>query len=250
MIDSHAHIYLPEFDSDREQIIQKAVEAGVQKILLPAVDNSTHESMLRAERDYPICVSMIGLHPCSVKENYLQELNFIDTYLNERKFIAIGEIGLDFYWDKTFILQQYEVFHQQISIALKHDLPIAIHSRNATDECIEVIEQYPTLKGVFHCFSGSLLQAKKIINRGFFLGIGGVVTFKNSGIDQIIKGVGIENVILETDAPYLAPVPFRGKRNEPANTRLIAEKISLITGINIIEVNEVTTRNTVQLFNL
>lgn len=250
LIDTHAHIYLPEFDDDRKAIMEAAQEAGVGKILLPAIDSATHEKMLQVEAEYSNCISMIGLHPCSVGENFAEEINVIRNYLAKRKFVAIGEIGLDFYWDKTFSNQQYSAFEQQIVLALEHQLPIVIHSRNAIDECIEVVAKYPGLRGVFHCFSGTGEQAKKIIDLNFMLGIGGVVTFKNSGLDKVIGEIGLSNIILETDAPYLAPVPFRGKRNVSAYTRLVAEKIATILSLSVKEVAEATTLNAEKLFSL
>jgi TatD DNase family protein len=250
LIDTHAHIYLPEFDTDRDDCINRAVEAGVQSILMPAIDSSTHQAMLQVEADYPNCLAMIGLHPCSVNDSFEKELEIIREYLEQRRFWAIGEIGLDFYWDKTFTDQQYQCFHAQIELALQYDLPIAIHSRNATEECIGVIQQYPELTGVFHCFSGTFEQAVSLIETSFFMGIGGVATFKNGGLDKILEKTGIERVILETDAPYLAPVPFRGKRNEPAYTRLVAEKLASITGLGLEQVAEITTENARKLFKL
>ena len=250
VIDTHAHIYLPEFDEDREDCVNRAREAGVEKILMPAIDSSTHEMMLKIEERYAFCTAMMGLHPCSVKETYKQELEIVEMYMQKRKFIAIGEIGLDFYWDKTFTEQQYEAFHYQINLALKYELPIVIHSRNAMDECISVVQQYPELTGVFHCFSGNYEQATKILQTNFMLGIGGVVSFKNAGLDKVIERTGIERVVLETDAPYLAPVPYRGKRNEPAYTRLVAEKLSQITGLSFEQVVELTTQNSERLFKL
>jgi TatD DNase family protein len=250
LIDTHAHIYLPEFDADRSQIIEKAKQAGIRQVLLPAIDSSTHQQMLQTEKDYEGCLAMIGLHPCSVNNTFSQEIDIIKDYLSQRKFIAIGEIGLDFYWDKTYVKEQYEAFHQQIQLALTHDLPIAIHSRNAVDESIEVVQQYPGLRGVFHCFSGNLEQAEAILSTGFMLGIGGVLTFKNAGLDKVMENVGLRHVILETDAPYLAPVPFRGKRNEPAYTALVAEKLAQLTGKSLEEVQKLTTENAEKLFNL
>lgn len=248
LIDTHAHIYLPEFGADRESIIDRATAAGVEAIYLPAIDSSTHEMMLQTEAQFPICKSMMGLHPCSVKENFENELDLIRRYLEERKFIAIGEIGLDFYWDKTFTKEQYEAFHQQIAMAEQYHLPIVIHSRNATDECIAVVRQYPGLRGVFHCFSGNEEQARQVMELGFYLGIGGVVTFKNGGMDKVVAAVGLEQVILETDAPYLSPVPFRGKRNEPAYTKLVAEKIANILHQEVDEIAKITTANAKKLF--
>jgi TatD DNase family protein len=250
LIDTHAHIYLPEFDADRSQIIQNAQKANVQQILLPAIDSSTHDQMLQTEAKFENCIAMMGLHPCSVNNSFNNEIDIIKQHLAQRRFIAIGEIGLDFYWDKTFVKEQYKAFHQQIELALSYELPIAIHSRNATDECIAVVREYPGLRGVFHCFSGNLEQAEEVIETGFMLGIGGVVTFKNAGLDKVIEKNGLRNVILETDAPYLAPVPFRGKRNEPAYTALVAEKIVLLTGKSSEEVQKLTTENAEKLFKL
>ncbi len=250
LIDTHAHIYLPEFDTDRPQIIEQAKNAGIKQILLPAIDSSTHEQMLQTEKAFEGCLAMMGLHPCSVNNLFDKEIDIIKQHFSHRKFIAIGEIGLDFYWDKTFVKEQYEAFHQQIQLALEYELPIAIHSRNAIDESIAVVKQYPGLRGVFHCFSGNLQQAEDIISTGFMLGIGGVVTFKNAGLDKVIEKVGLDHVILETDAPYLAPVPFRGKRNEPAYTALVAEKLVMLTGKGLEEVQKLTTENAEKLFNL
>jgi len=250
LIDTHAHIYLPEFDSDREKVMEMAKDAGVVAIYLPAIDSSTHDQMLQIESQYPICSSMMGLHPCSIKEDYAKEIGVIKNHLKQKNFIAIGEIGLDFYWDKTFSQQQYEAFHQQIELALDRNLPIAIHSRNAIDECIEVVTQYPKLRGVFHCFSGNTEQAKKIIDLNFLLGIGGVVSFKNAGLDKVIQQIGLSSIILETDSPYLAPVPYRGKRNEPSYTKLVAEKIASLSNISIEDVALTTSQNAEKLFKI
>ncbi|MGN6164191.1 MAG: TatD family hydrolase [Flavisolibacter sp.] len=249
-IDSHAHIYLPEFDADRDKCINNAKTAGIEKILMPAVDASTHKAMLAAEEKYPPCIAMMGLHPCSVSDDYKKELDIVEAHLEKRNFIAVGEIGLDFYWDKTYTKQQYDAFHYQINLALQYDIPIVIHSRNAIDECIQVVQQYPQLRGVFHCFSGNYEQAMKVTETGFLLGIGGVVSFKNSGLDKVIEKTGLQNVILETDAPYLAPVPYRGKRNEPAYTKLVAEKLAAITGSSIDAIAQLTTENVQKLFKL
>jgi TatD DNase family protein len=250
MIDTHAHIYLPEFDKDREQIISDARGNGVGKILMPAIDSSTHDIMLRIENQFEDCTSMIGLHPCSVKENYIEELGIVKEYLVKRNFIAIGEIGLDFYWDVSFKDQQYEAFEEQIQLAMQKRIPIVIHSRNSIDECIDVVKNFPGSTGVFHCFSGNEEQAKKILDLNFMLGIGGVLSFKNAGLDKVIEKIGIDNAVLETDAPYLAPVPFRGKRNEPKYLKLLAEKLAVITGKTLKEIEEITTSNATRLFNL
>lgn len=250
LIDTHAHLYLPEFDNDRTEVVRRAKAEGVEAIFLPAIDSSTHEAMLQTEQDFPLCKSMIGLHPCSVKDDFENELGLVQQYLQQRSFIAIGEIGLDFYWDTTFSDQQYKAFRQQIEWAMEYDLPVVIHSRQATDECIQVVEQYPGVKGVFHCFSGDEKQARRLMERGFYLGIGGVVTFKNAGLDKVLQAIGLSQVVLETDAPYLAPVPFRGKRNEPVYTRLVAEKISALVDKELEEILKITTANAKKLFGL
>lgn len=250
LTDTHSHIYLPEFDKDRDLLLEGAEKEGIRTILLPAIDSGTHDQMLRLEEAHPNCMAMMGLHPCSVKEDFLAELKTAREFLEKRPFIAVGEIGLDLYWDKTFVEQQYLAFHEQIGWALHYDIPIAIHSRNATDECIAVVAEHQKgqLKGVFHCFSGDAVQAQKVIDLGFFLGIGGVVTFKNAGLDKILEQVDLENIVLETDAPYLAPVPFRGKRNEPAYLRYVVEKLAAIKGIDKEKIAAITTANAKKLF--
>lgn len=249
-IDTHTHIYLPEFDRDRADMIVRAEEQGVKSLLLPAIDSTTHEAMFKAEADFPACMAMMGLHPCSVKQDYQQEIQLLRDYLGKRRFVAIGETGLDFYWDKTFANEQYAAFREQARMALENDLPLVIHSRNATDECIEVVKEFPGLKGVFHCFSGNYEQAMRVLETGFLLGIGGVVTFKNSGLDKVVEKTGLSGVILETDAPYLAPVPYRGKRNEPAYLTLVAEKLAQLTGKEVDEIAKLTTQNARNLFKL
>ncbi len=258
LIDTHSHIYLAEFDFDRLEMLERAEKEGIRKILLPAIDSTTHEMMLRLEDNNPkMCLSMMGLHPCSVKENYKDELKIVRNYLEKRTFKAVGEIGLDFYWDKTFTDQQYAAFHEQIEWAQHFDLPIVIHSRNSTDECINVVAEHQKaclpdrqgkLKGVFHCFSGDADQARQVIDLGFYLGIGGVITFKNSGLDKVMETISLENIVLETDAPYLAPVPFRGKRNEPSYLKYMVEKLSTIKNISSEEVASITTVNAEKLF--
>lgn len=250
LIDTHAHLYLPEFENDLEAVIGRAEAAGVGAIYLPAIDSSTHSAMLKTEEAYLICQSMMGLHPCSVGENFEEELRVIESYLQQRRFIAIGEIGLDFYWDETFTKEQYAAFHWQIELALRHQLPIAIHSRNATDECIDVVSQYKNLRGVFHCFSGNEEQAGKLKALGFYLGIGGVATFKNAGLDKVVQAIGLSNLVLETDAPYLAPAPYRGKRNEPAYTKLVAEKLAALLQLDLAEIAKITSANAEKLFGI
>ncbi|MEO7983514.1 MAG: TatD family hydrolase [Bacteroidota bacterium] len=253
LIDTHSHIYLPEFDADRISMLERAEKEAIRKILLPAVDSFTHEAMLKLEQERPMeCISMMGVHPCSVKEDYRGELKIARDHFEKRAFKAVGEIGLDFYWDKTFTEQQYTAFHEQIEWALHFDIPIAIHSRNATDECIEVVagHQQGKLKGVFHCFSGDAEQAAKIIDLGFYLGIGGVLTFKNSGLDKVMETVNPDNIVLETDAPYLAPVPFRGKRNEPSYLKYVVEKLSGLKNLGMDEIAAITTANAEKLFGI
>jgi len=253
LIDTHSHIYLEDFKLDRFKIIQDSENEGIIKILLPAIDATTHDEMISLEKLYPgICVSMIGLHPCSVRADYKAELKIAREHLDNRKFVAIGETGLDFYWDKTFTKEQYDSFHQQVEWAIHYKIPIVIHSRNSIDDCISVIQsqQKGNLKGVFHCFSGSLEQAKKIIDLGFYLGIGGVVTFKNSGLDKVMQTITLENIVLETDAPYLAPVPFRGKRNEPSYLKFVVKKIAEIKSMKQEDVATITTGNTKELFGI
>ena len=253
LIDSHAHFYSSEFDKDRTEVIKRSINAGIVRIIMPAIDSSTHEGMLMQEKKYPgTCVSMMGLHPCSVKENYEEELRIAKNYLEKQKFIAVGEIGLDFYWDISFKNQQYAAFHRQLEWALQYDLAVSIHSRNATDECIKVIQQHQKgkLKGVFHCFSGTQEQAGKLIELGFYLGIGGVLTFKNAGLDHIVKEIDLSNIILETDSPYLAPVPFRGKRNECSYISNIAQKLAQIKEMPVDIIAATTTANAERLFGL
>lgn len=252
-IDTHSHIYLDEFLDDREKMLERAREAGVSRILLPAVDTETHLGLLQLEESYPtLCASMMGLHPCSVKSNYEEELRVVKDELSRRKFIGVGEIGLDFYWDLTFQDHQYQAFHEQLELALHYDLPVSIHSRNATAECIKVVREHQngSLKGAFHCFSGTVEEAREIIDLGFYLGIGGVLTFKNGGLDPVIKELDLDHIILETDAPYLAPVPFRGKRNEPSYLKYIAQRMADIKETGIESIAEMTTKNAEKLFGL
>ena len=253
IIDTHAHLYLPEFEDDRKAVMDRARKAGVSQILLPAIDASTHQMMLEMELEFPQeCFSMMGLHPCSVKRDYLEELRKVEQYMTSRRFLAVGEIGLDFHWDKTFVEQQYAAFHRQVELALEYGIPISIHSREATSECIQVIleHQKGSLRGVFHCFSGDLDQANRAVGAGFYLGIGGVLTFKNSGLDKVIADVDLKNLVLETDAPYLAPVPYRGKRNESSYLSYIVQKLAEIKSVTREEVIEITSNNARDLFGL
>lgn len=250
-IDTHSHIYLQDFAADIGKVLQRAEKEGIGLILMPAIDESTHQQMLELEHQQPgMCRAMMGLHPCSVKENFKEELKVAETFLESRQFVAVGEIGLDFYWDKTFTTQQYEAFHRQIEWALHYNLPIVIHSRNSIDECINVVAEHQQgkLRGVFHCFSGNEEQANKIIDLGFYLGIGGVVTFKNAGLDKVMETISLNHIVLETDAPYLAPVPFRGKRNEPSYLKYVVEKLAEIKQCSKEEIATITTSNAEKLF--
>jgi TatD DNase family protein len=253
LVDTHCHIYSSDFNADRADIISGAESEGIIKILMPAIDISTHLQMLETEEQSSgKCLSMMGVHPCSVKENYKDELKVVEEYFGKRTFIGVGETGLDFYWDTTYKTQQYETFQRQIDLALHYNIPVVIHSRNSTDECIELITQNQkgNLKGVFHCFSGTVNQARKIIDLSFYLGIGGVLTFKKSGLDVVMEQLDLKQVVLETDAPYLAPVPFRGKRNEPGYIKYVAEKLANIKKMPVEEVASITTGNAEKLFNL
>ncbi|NVO21680.1 MAG: TatD family hydrolase [Bacteroidetes bacterium] len=253
-IDTHTHLYLQEFDVDREDTIRRSIASGTLSMLLPNIDSSSWEPMLDLCRQFPNnCYPMAGLHPTSVtKETFEKELEEVELRLEEEAFIAIGEIGIDLYWDQTFLEQQEVAFLRQLRLAKKFDLPVAIHMRNSFNEVWKVLEPEtgPGLKGVFHCFSGNLEQAQTVIDAGFLLGIGGVITFKNSGLQEVVKAVGIEHIILETDAPYLAPVPYRGQRNESSYIPLIASKIAEITGNPLQKIAEITTSNARNLFRL
>jgi len=252
-IDTHAHIYHDDFVVDREDMLRRCEEQGVKKIFMPNVDHATIDAMLELEdRSKGTCVAMMGLHPCSVKKGFERELYIVEGWLSKKKFLAVGEIGTDLYWDKTFFEQQKEAFTVQVNWAKKYNLPIVIHCRESIDETIELVEhlQDGNLKGVFHCFTGSLAQAKRIMSLGFYLGIGGVATFKNGGLDTLIPEVGLDHVVLETDSPYLAPVPHRGKRNEPSYIPLVAKKIADLTNKGIDEIQASTSINALKLFDL
>lgn len=251
-IDTHAHIYANTFKNDQENMLQQAQDNRINTILMPAIDSETHMAMLDTETAHPWCLSMMGVHPCSIKADYENELKIAEEYLQQRSFIAIGETGLDFYWDLSFKEQQYIAFRKQIEWALHYDVPVVIHSRNANDACIDVVREYQkgNLKGVFHCFSGNLEQAKAITDMGLYLGIGGVLTFKNGGLDQFITDVDMSYVVLETDAPYLAPVPYRGKRNEPAYITHVAQKLADLHETSLQSIAHITSSNAKKLFNL
>ncbi len=253
MIDTHAHIYLEQFSEDVDKVIQSALDARVSKILLPSIDSSTTERMMKLVEKYPdVCYPMMGLHPCSVKINYERELRHVENMLDEHDFIAVGEIGTDLYWDKTFWKEQQEGFNVQCELALKYKLPIVVHCRESINETIELVKPWVEkgLTGVFHCFGGSQEQAEEINKLGFYLGIGGVSTFKNSGLDKLIPSLDKSRVVLETDSPYLTPVPHRGRRNEPAYVKLVANTLAELWETNLEEVDSITTINAKTLFGL
>ena len=251
--DTHTHLYSHEFESDREDMIQRAIDKGVTRFFIPAIDSSATESMYALERQYPENVFlMMGLHPVYVKENYLEELAHVESELAKRKFYAVGEIGIDLYWDKSTLDIQKIAFRQQIQWAKQYKLPINIHCREAFDEIFEILEdeKSPELFGIFHCFTGDYEQALRAISCGMKLGIGGVVTFKNGKIDQFLSQIDIKNIVLETDSPYLAPVPFRGKRNESSYIVNVVEKLSEIYNLPTEEIARITTENSKNVFGI
>ncbi|MGB0777563.1 MAG: TatD family hydrolase [Flavobacteriaceae bacterium] len=250
-VDTHTHLYVEQFDEDRKEVIQKAIDAGVDQFYLPAIDKSYHQAMLTTKKLFPNKIKlMTGLHPCHVTKDFHSELEFVREQAKSRDYIAIGEIGIDLYWDKTLLKEQQEAFKAQIQISKNHHLPIAIHCRDAFDEVFEVLQDEfdENLKGVFHCFTGNLEQAKKAISYNLHLGIGGVATFKNGKIDKFLNQIPLEHILLETDAPYLAPTPYRGKRNESAYIPLIADKLSDIYQISVEDIALQTTKNALDLF--
>ncbi len=252
-IDTHAHLYAEEFDLDRDEMMNRSLEAGVSKILLPNIDIESIDGLLALADKFPHnCFPMMGLHPCSVKENYQEELAAIKrTLFNGRKYVAVGEIGIDLYWDKSRWIEQQDAFITQCGWATELSLPIAIHTRNATRETLDCLGQLQVQPGgVFHCFGGSLEEANEIISLGYALGIGGVVTYKNSNLPEILKNIDIKHILLETDAPYLSPVPYRGKRNESSYIPIIAETLSKIYNLPLDEIAEITTANSKKLFSL
>jgi len=250
-IDTHAHIYSEEFDADLAETIHRSQEAGVDTIYMPNIDSTSIGPMLEVASSFPSCRPMMGLHPCYVKENWADELALVEKHLNEGGFYGVGEIGIDLYWDKTFAETQVHVFRKQLSMARDLGLPVAIHSREALDLTISMVEEMQDgrLRGVFHCFNGSWQQAQRAIAQGFYLGVGGVITYKNAGMGPVFAATGMENLVLETDAPYLSPVPYRGKRNECAYIRHIADQLATVLDVSVEEVGNVTTRNAQALFD-
>lgn len=251
--DTHAHLYSNAFDEDRKDMIHRAIELGVTRFFIPAIDSSYTESMFALKKDFPDNVFLMnGLHPCDVKKNYEEELAHVEGLMNRHSFCAIGEIGIDLYWDRTFLTEQQEAFRRQIQLAKKHNLPIVIHCRDAFDEIFEVLEteKDERLFGIFHCFTGTEEQAYKAIGYNMKLGIGGVVTFKNGKIDTFLNKINIEHIVLETDSPYLAPVPYRGKRNESAYIIEVLRKVASLYGLSEEEVAHLTTQNSKKIFGV
>ncbi len=251
LVDSHAHIYTKEFKEDLEDVVTRAKEAGVQKIYMPNIDHESIEDMMHVADRFPgYCIPMMGLHPCSVDKGFEKQLYEVEAYLSKEKFAAVGEMGTDLYWDKTYFEQQQEAFRIQCELALQHELPVVIHCRESIDETIALVKPFAEkgLTGVFHCFTGSLEQANRITELKFRIGLGGVATFKKGGLEPVIQQVPLEHLVLETDSPYLAPTPNRGKRNEPAYVKMVAEKIASVLDRDVAEIGEITSRNSESLF--
>ena len=253
IIDTHTHLYLNQFKADIDKVIQRSIDKGINKFIFPAIDSTHFDDMHDLRNKYPGSIYLMsGLHPVDVKENFKEELEFVVNSLKSHSYVAIGEIGIDLYWDKTYLKQQQEAFEFQIRLAIKNDLPIVIHCREAFDEIFEILdkENCDKLRGVFHCFTGTLEQANRAIQLGFKLGIGGVVTFKNGGIDKFLNRIDLNHIVVETDSPYLAPVPYRGKRNESSYITYVIDKLSEIYGLSIEEIASVTTKNAEKVFAL
>jgi TatD DNase family protein len=254
LVDTHTHLYLDAFDDVRNEVIERAIENGVNKLMLPNIDSSTYTPMMEVCMQYPNnCFPMIGLHPTSVKDNWEEEIEFVRKKIEAEKFVGIGETGIDLYWDTSFLEAQKLAFTEHIKLAKENSLPLIIHARDSFDEIFSIIDEYndDSLFGIFHCFGGSYLEAQRIIDYGGFkLGIGGVLTFRKSGLDKIVSNIDISHIVLETDSPFLAPVPFRGKRNESAYLIHIAEKLAELYDISIEEVNKRTTENALRIFSV
>jgi len=250
IIDSHAHIYLSDFEHDLDEVLANAKSAGVEHIYMPNIDSSTIDQMHQVEDNNPQCKSMMGLHPCYVKENYKVELDIVRSNLAKRDYAAIGEIGVDLYWDTTFAQQQYEAFAHQIELAKDFKLPFVIHSRDSLDKTISMVaeRQDGSLAGIFHCFNGTVEQGKRIIDLGFYLGIGGVVTYKNAGVDKVVKQLPLSSMVLETDSPYLSPGPKRTKRNEPSRLSLVLDKLESLHEEDRARICAITSKNCQKIF--
>jgi len=253
LTDTHSHIYLEEFDKDRDEVVYNSLNLGVKYIFLPNIDSSSIDDMLSLSKKYADRIfPMVGLHPGFVEDDYKNELDEVLSHLEKEKFYAIGEIGLDYYWDTTYKEEQKEVFEKQLHLAMQENLPAIIHVRNAFDDVIEILAkaEYDNLKGILHCFTGNLEQAKFFIDKGLKLGIGGIVTFKNAGLDKVVEQISLNDIVLETDSPYLAPMPKRGKRNESTYLRYIAKKVAELKQVSIEEVAEITTENAEKVFKI
>ena len=253
IIDTHTHLYLKEFKEDIDEVIDRAFNNGIEKFIFPAINSAHMKEMHKLRNKYPNSIHLMsGLHPVYVKENFKEELDLVAESLSDFNYVAVGEIGIDLYWDKTFLKEQQEAFEFQIRLAISKDLPIDIHCREGFNEIFEIFEaeNCSKLRGVFHCFTGTLEQAKKAIGLGFILGIGGVVTFKNGGIDKYINQIGIQNIVLETDSPYLSPMPYRGKRNESSYITHVISKLSNLYNKSELEIASLTTKNALKIFNL
>ncbi len=253
LIDTHTHLYAEAFDEDRDLMIQRALDTGVTDFFIPAIDSTYTDRMLSLEKQYPDQMHlMTGVHPTHIKEHYKEELDHVSSLLNQRNFCAIGEIGMDLYWDKTFVKEQQEAFDLQIQWAKKHELPFVIHCRDAFDEVFEVLDGHNPndLRGIFHCFTGTLEQAKRILSYNLKLGIGGVVTFKNGKLDQFLNQIPLSEIVLETDSPYLAPTPYRGKRNESSYIQEVASKVAAVYGLPIATIAEETSKNSLEIFKI
>lgn len=253
LIDTHTHLYAEAFDEDRDLMIQRAIDTGVTDFFIPAIDSTYTDRMLSLEKQYPDQMHlMTGVHPTHIKEHYKEELDHVSSLLNQRNFCAIGEIGMDLYWDKTYVKEQQEAFDLQIQWAKKYELPFVIHCRDAFDEVFEVLDGHNPndLRGIFHCFTGTLEQAKRILTCNLKLGIGGVVTFKNGKLDQFLNQIPLSEIVLETDAPYLAPTPYRGKRNESSYIQEVASKVAALYGLPIATIAEETSKNALDIFKI
>lgn len=250
-IDTHGHLYAEEFDQDRDEVVERALAQGVNTIILPDIDSSTREKMFRLEADYPQNMhALIGLHPTSVDKNYKEEIKLIEKELLQRSFKGIGEIGLDYYWDTSMSDEQIYTFEYQLGLAQDLHLPVVVHSRKSLDDIFISLKRFPQVKGILHCFPGDINHAKRAIDMGFLIGVGGVVTFKNAKLAEVVKQIGVENIVLETDAPYLTPAPHRGKRNESSYIPIIGQFISNLIDADIDTVARITTENAKKLFNI
>ncbi len=253
LIDTHTHLYLDNYSDDRNEVVQNAINHDVDIMLLPAIDSSTYESMMDLSSNFPNnCLPMMGLHPTSVKDDYEVELKFVDYKMDNQNFVAIGEIGIDLYWDDTYFEQQKDAFRRQLKLAKKHQLPAVIHTRDSFNEIYPILKEESTdeLIGIFHCFTGTIAEANKIIELGFSMGIGGIVTFKNSGLSETVKDIHMKHLVLETDSPFLTPVPYRGKRNQSSYLTYVAQKMADIKGVSLGSIVETTTANANNLFKM